>query len=323
LVLIALIIALFAWPEFAFAERQATRDALARFEESFRESLDGGTQKRDELLPAIVVEAKPAFVETEQWFPNEVLQILGRILDASGLRYCEACNAARSAIKSEGMEYATAGALSTAELLAIDESMRGGSAPAKTGWWIAETPDGISVRAISLTSGKIIYAQNFDAKLLSTKRSLKNYTIYQDRLRRQRGESLTHSFLDVGTYPNQHFAFDWLEQWGTANQHLTGLSISLFEPILGIGASYGQIFPNQYNAILGGKLLMSLPTAFLNSISKDADNSIGIDPILTAVGIIRVPFPGGNYGVNLFVTSNAKVGIGISAFNSSFIPVLP
>ena len=75
-----------------------------------------------------------------------------------------------------------------------------------------------------------------------------------------------------------------------------------------------------FDILVGGKLIASLPTALVNSIG-DTDNVF--DPLLTVVGIVRVPFGRSNYGAVLSASTNGQIGIGISLMNISLLPVLP
>lgn len=311
----------------AFAERQTTADAFLRFEEIVREQVESKSTGGGEYLPAILVKASPAFEESRNSFVVRSVRSLQTGLGDSGIRFCEGCGATYSKVRENGLELISPDSMTLADVADFDNAMRGTAPPAQTGWWFSETPEGISVRGVSLVTGKIVFAQNVSPSLASQARSQRNYTATRDLLRRQRGESLTHTLFDLGVYPGQHFSVDWLEQWGQFNQRFFGVSISVFDPVLGLGASYAEAFPGLMNSLLGGKLLMSVPTALIKSLTRNLGGTSpnGIDPLLTLVGIARapVPFLNGDYALNIFFSTNGRFGLGVSTLNSSLLPVMP
>jgi hypothetical protein len=123
----------------------------------------------------------------------------------------------------------------------------------------------------------------------------------------------------VAIYPGQHISLDWTEQWGKSNAQMSGITISLFDPVLGLGACHYRAV-DFFDILVGGKLIVSIPTALVASFG-DVGNVV--DPRLTAVGIVRVPFGRSNYGGVLSVSTNGQLGLGISLMNISLLPVLP
>ncbi|NBW82791.1 hypothetical protein EBR21_13660 [bacterium] len=273
------------------------------------------------------MKASPAFEESRNSFVVRSVRSLQIGLGDPGIRYCEGCGVTYSKVRDNGLELISPDSMTLADVADFDNAMRGAAPPAQTGWWIGETPEGISVRGVSLVTGRIVFAQNIGPALSSQARTQKNYTAARDLLRRQRGESLTHTVFDLGVYPSQHFSVDWLEQWGQFNHRFFGVSLSIFDPVLGLGASYAEAFPGLMNSLLGGKLMMSVPTALIKSLTRNLGGTSpnGIDPLLTLVGIARVPFPffNGDYALNIFFSTNGRVGLGVSTLNTSLLPVVP
>ena len=72
-------------------------------------------------------------------------------------------------------------------------------------------------------------------------------------------------------------------------RHLTGASLSLFDPVLGVGATHHRV-TRLFNTTVGAKMLLSLPTAVVQSVSDGGDEAV--DPLVTAAGIVRVPLAG-------------------------------
>lgn len=325
--IVAFLMAIF-WQFSAYAERQRTAESFLRLEEILRDQVESRALNAGDTFPIIIVRAVPSYEDSRNSFVHRSIQSLRGAFGPSNVRYCEGCSASHSKIRESGLEVISPDSMTLADISDFDTAMRGATPPAQTAWWLIENADGITVRGVSLSSGRVVFAQNISPNLTAQLRTQRNYTASKDLLRRHRGDSLTHAVVDLAVYPSQHIAIDFLEQWGSYNQRFFGVSASLIDPVLGLGASYGEAFPNLMNAMLGGKLLMSVPTALIRSLTRNLGGGAPtelIDPLLTLVGVARVPMPifDGNYAVNLFVSTNGKVGIGVSTLNTSFLPVLP
>jgi hypothetical protein len=315
----ALLLALFA-PGAALAQRDTTREALSRLEESTLLQIEEGGLEPKELLPAIVVGVRPAFEESKAWYPTAALSTLVRVFGAAGLRSCEACMAPRLWVEPGRVEQQSA-ELGAPEIVRLDESSRGTAAPARSAIWLDETAEGVSLRIIDLRNSRIVLAQNFDASLGEQARSERNLQLSRELARRARGDSIAHTFFDVIVYPGQHLSMDFADQWGETNANLFGVSVSLYDPVLGVGAGYYRVMPRALNLMVGAKVLMSVPTALVNSITDE--NQEVIDPLLTGVLLVRVPVGQTNYGVTLGLSTNGQVGIGLCLMNLSMLPFLP
>ena len=307
-------------PTVALAQREASRQALSRMDETLTLRLgeEGFTVK--ELLPAIVVSVNPAFEETRTWYPTEALATLVRVFGAAGLRACDACMAPRTYIQ-EGLVEQVSTNLGAAEIVRLDETSRGSSAPARTAIWLDETAEGVSLRVVDLDNSRILLAENFDAAMRGAARTRRNLALIRELDRRARGDSITHTFFDVTIYPGQHVSLDWTDQWGDTNANLSGFSLSLFDPVLGVGGAYYRVIPSALNISVGAKLLMSVPTSLVQGITGESVDLI--DPLLTAVFMVRLPIARSNYGITFSASTNGQVGIGISLMNISLLPFLP
>jgi hypothetical protein len=305
----------------ALAQREASREALSRLDEilALRLEENGGVGVK-ELLPAIVVSVNPAFEETRTWYPNEALATLVRVFGASGLRACEACMAPRTYVQEGQLEQVSMN-LGAAEITRLDETSRGSSAPARTAIWLDETAEGVSLRIIDLRNSRILLAENFDAAMTGQARTSRNLSLVRELDRRARGDSIVHAFFDVTVYPGQHISLDWVDQWGDTNANLSGFSLSLFDPVLGVGGSYYRIIPEAFNITVGAKVLMSVPTGIVRGITGDDVDLI--DPLLTGVFMVRVPIARSNYGLTFSASTNGRLGVGFSLMNVSLLPFLP
>ncbi len=304
----------------AHAQNDRSRDALMRFEETFMLRLGREGLSSADLLPAIVVSVAPAFEATRTWYPTAALASLVTVFGSSGLRLCEACMAPRTFIEDGRIEQSTA-ALDVGEIKRLDERYRGGAAPARSAIWLDETPSGVSLRMVDLSNSRIVAAENFDPYMDEVSQTRRNYTLTEELDRRSRGDSINHAFFDAALYPNLHFSFDWVEQWGATNANLSGLSVSIFDPLLGIGGAYFRVIPSAANITVGGKLLMSVPTGIVRSVSG-SDIEI-LDPLLSAVVMARYPIASSNFALIVSASTNGRVGLGFSLMNTTFLPFLP
>jgi hypothetical protein len=316
--LIALLL-VFSLP--AWAQRDSTRGALSRLEETIAARVADGALTIKDLTPAIVVSTQPAFESTRAWYPSAAIATLARALGAAGLRACEACMAPRLSVQDGRFEQLTT-ALTVQDVVRLDEATRGAAAPARVGIWLDETPEGVAVRVVDLRNGRIIWADALDAQLRGVAAERKSVSLMQEYERRIAGRPLVHTFVDVGVLPAQHISVDFYEQWGDDNANLSGFTISAFDPVLGVGGGYFRVIPQALNLTIGAKLLVSVPTAFINALSM-GNTTGGIDPLLTGVLVVRFPLFTTNFAVVGTLSTNGRVTFGISLLNVSLLPFLP
>ena len=312
-------VALLAAPGPASAERATTRDALDRLEELLEMRQDDGLLDPRDVLPTILAGATPRYQESQGGYATQVLTVLVRVFGAGAIRNCEACLRPRTVVEGGRLEH-TSGPIDLDELIRLDDRFRGDSARAKTAIWVDETASGVAARIIDLRSGRLVFAQNIDPTLREYRRSARTFRLSAELERRTRGDSLTHAIFDTALYPGQHVSLEWNDQWGENNSNLSGIVLSFFDPVLGLGAGYYRALEWQ-NILLGGKLILSIPTVIAES-QTDGDAEL-LDPALTGVFVMRVPFGASNYAVLLSVSTNGQVGVGLSFLNTSLIPVLP
>ncbi len=313
-----LLAAMMLLPLSALAGTDTTRDALERLEEVLELRIEDGRLDPEQVLPAILVSTDPRYEASVDWFSVRSVEVLEGAFGTGTLRLCEACMAPRAFVENGYLAYQT-GPVALDEVVRLDEQSRGKSRPARSGIWINETQGGVAVRIVDLSNGRILFAQNIDPYLVENDNTQRMYSLSEELERRARGDSLTQAFADFVVYPGQHISFDWTDQWGPANGQMSGFSISLFDPVVGLGAVHYSVI-EFFNIQVGAKLLMSLPTALVRAVSE-ADFEL-IDPIMTGVGIVRVPFGRSNYGAVVSISSNGQAGIGLSLMNISLLPVI-
>ncbi len=306
-------------PRVAFAQRLVTGDAFERLEEILEMRQEDGLLDARDVLPIILVSAQPKYLASQGWYEVRALAALTRVFGGDGVRSCEACMRPRTSIEERRIEQ-TIGPVSLDEIIRMDDRYRGDSPRARTAIWIDETSGGIAVRIADLRSARIVFAQNIDPDLLEYRGAARSFRLAAELERRTRGESLTHAHFDLGLYPGQHISMEWADQWGAYNDNLSGVVLSFFDPVFGIGASYYRALEWR-NVAIGGQAILSIPTVVAQAAS-DSDVEL-LDPQLTAVFVLRIPFGHSNYAGLLTVSTNGQVALGLSFLNTSLIPILP
>ena len=313
------------FPMRADAFRESTAEALDRLEEILFVVQEDNANLLDDALPMLIVDIRPKYELSQGWLDGRVTQLLTRVFPGGEFRDCVACRFPRTYAEPGRLEQRT-GPVGVIELRSLDRSLRGNSAAARSGIWLEETARGVSVKIVQLASGRILLAENIDPQRGERAISAQRVERLRELERRNRGEGITHAFVDIGLYPGQHISGDWVEQWGPNNRQLSGLSVSLFDPVLGIGAAHYWVLPFG-ESVVGAKLLMSFPTAtaeFAASLAdEDEDPPELIDPLLNLVAVYRMPIARSNYGVTVTASTNGRVTVGLSLLNTSFLPVLP
>jgi hypothetical protein len=207
------------------------------------------------------------------------------------------------------------------EIIRLDDNTRGTAARARAAIWLDEWEGGVTLRVVDMATGRIVLADTIDPMMVEVAKSEHNFTLSRELERRRRGDSITQTFMDATLYPGQHWSFDWTEQWGDTNANLSGVTLSLFDPFFGIGGCYYRVIPEAFDMSLGAKVIMSVPTALVSAITSESTTLI--DPIISAVLVVRVPLFSSNYGIVASLSTNGRVGLGISLLNISLLPFLP
>ncbi len=296
-----------------------TADSLDRLEESLVLRVEDGRLSPDDVLPALLVSADPRTEEASAWYVTRVIELLERAFGPDGLRLCEACMAPRLLVEQGRMSLQT-GPVAVEEIVRLDDGARGTSEPAKSAIWVDAGPHGVSIRVLDLATSRVIHAQNVDPDLDEFRRTRRSFTRAEELERRARGDAVTQAFVDFAVYPGQHIALDWTDQWGTSNANLSGITLSVIDPVLGLGVSHYRAIP-LLDTLVGGKLLISLPSVILDSLGDSG--GFLLENKLTVVGVARVPFGRSNYGAIVTLSTNGNFGLGISLMNVSLLPFLP
>ena len=306
-------------PATAAAERGLTRDALDRLDEILEMRQEDGLLDARDVLPTLLVSAEARYEASRGWFGVRALGALTKVLGPGSVRLCEACMRPRTHAQ-EGRLEQSSGPISLDEIIALDDRFRGETARARTATWIDETASGVSIRVVDLRSARVVFAQNVDPDLREYRGSARTFRLTAELERRTRGESVTHALFNLALFPGQHADLEWADQWGETNANLSGVVLSFFDPVFGIGAGYHRALEWQ-NLLIGGQIILSIPTIVAQA-QTDSDAEL-LDPAFTGVFMARFPFGNSNYAALLTASTNGQIGLGISLLNTSLIPVLP
>lgn len=306
----------------ALASPDATPAAMDRLEEVLQLRIDSGELNPDLVMPTILVSAEPRYQVSVGWFATRAIEVIERTFGTGDLRLCEACMAPRTYMEDGNLLF-QAGPAGLDEITRLDHDARGTSPPARTAIWLDEHRGGVSMRIVELSTGRVLFAQNIDPNLTEYANSQRMASLASELERRARGDAVAQTFVDIGLFPNQHISLDFTDQWGKRNGNLSGVTLSLVDPVFGVGVTHAHRL-RFFNVLVGGKGVISLPTA----VARGLGDSVGldggiIDPLITAVGFARVPFGRSNYGVVGTVSTNGRISVGISLLNVRILPVLP
>ncbi len=313
----------------ALAQRATTDGALARAREALVEAQRDGAVPTDVVV--LLASARPAFVETQASFPAAATAVVVDVFGARQVRACDACMNPRLVQGDDGFRYDT-GELALDDLVALDAAARGKGPPARLAVWLDETPAGVALRVVDLADGGVLLARHLEPGLDTLVRSTRHVAVTEDIRRRLRGDSLTHVHWNLGLYPGQHLSLELLDQFGPQRQDMAGLSLSLVNPVAGIGGAYQRVFPEAWNVAVGAKVIIGIPGLVLQTLNTqtgadvDLTNFIG-GPVTTMV-TAQLPIFDTNYAVFAFAGLHLprfapSVGVGISLLNVHVLPILP
>jgi len=325
---VALAVALFgARP--AFAQRATTDGALARAREALQQAQRDGAVPVDVFV--LLVSARPAFADTRASYPAAAAAVVVDVFGARQVRACDACMNPRLVEGPRGLRYDT-GELTLTDVLALDAAARGSAPGARLGIWLDETPAGVALRVVDLGTGGLLLARHLEPGLSTLQRSARHVTVTEDIQRRLRGDSLTHVHWNLGLYPGQHVGLELLDQFGPERRELAGLSLTLLNPLAGVGGAYHHVFPEAWNVAIGAKVIVGIPGLVIETINdqtgSDADFTAFIGGPVTAMATAQLPIFDTNYAVFAFAglhlpRFSPTVGVGVSLLNVHVLPILP
>jgi hypothetical protein len=141
--------------------------------------------------------------------------------------------------------------------------------------------------------------------------------LQQERERRLRGEALSYVFINLGLYPQGLFQLEYLEQWGSRNQYITGLGLSFFNPDFSLGAVMHYMLPQNKKFQIVGGVYVSLAKALQSSAGSSNDSGPPFQVQTMAEYAV-----GSNFGLFAGISTQGRLSIGFNLYNPLFLPFL-
>lgn len=298
-------------PSYLIADENSLREAMQKLEERLSEHINDGFIKQASISPLAIVSVT-SDNDQIQHITTSLAESLQRATGAKIL-ICDRCNIA--VIESGEQTIYESDFVDLEKVRSIYQSE---NIQPLTVAWVEWSHEILSIRMVVLNSGELIFASTIDSKVEWSSRSMRNFTDSRLRERQVRGEAIIHRHIDLGLLPlggAPHIGWSIMQQWGSSNQYLSGISISLSNPLLGIGVNWFKVFPRLNNSLIGFKVLGSIPELLTKSLSKGSGSSgLTGDQALTVLGMIKYPLFGQpeQFYLNAYVSSGGSIGFGLS-----------
>ena len=275
-------------------------------------SKTGSFSKTEGITPMLVATPQAYWQESLTDFAPSMMQVLARIFPEPGqLIPCAECLQNRVYISSDHRTVVQSGELSLVDLARLRD--RPGFAQAKSVLISRETPSGIELRLISIDDGRLLYAGLSDSTV-TLEGARPPLRLAREIERRKRGEGLSYFHFDMGLYPQGLLQMKWLEQWGSRNQHLSGFSLSAYNPTGALGLTYLYMLPSSRRTTVGLTGFYGLSGVFSSSNSDLASNIVVQASVNFAVS--------GSYGLFIATDTKGTISAGFSFQNPVFLPFL-
>ncbi|MBP6218315.1 MAG: hypothetical protein KA436_06995 [Oligoflexales bacterium] len=303
-----------------FALLPQTANDLERLKDFLRTRVMEDEVLRAKTLPMLVASPVHHWEESREDFADAVFRMIDEILppentnESKKVILCLECDQHRVNVSPGGSTIINNGPLSLSEIAEL-KKLSSTYQEAKSLALIKETPAGMSMRIISLTTGEILFFSLADSTqtLKDIEPSLNYAREYE---RRKRGEPIIHSRFNFGFFPSMLVQLEFLEQWGDLNQHITGIGFSFAGPEAAIGLTY-KFLPAfvDRNIDFGCGLYYSMSGLVSSSGSKTS--AINFQGIATYTW-------GNRHGVFAAATlgQESSFSIGLSFYNPVMLPFL-
>lgn len=297
----------------AFALLSQTGNDLNVLADDLKFRLEQDSTLKQQVTPLLVSTPLHYWQESRDDFAANVFQILREIFtEQNALIPCPDCDAWRLHVTDKNSLTIHNGELSAGEIAFIQNNAKYREAKAVV--QIQETATGVLTKIVSLKDNRLLYYKLADAtQSLDQTRPWDHLAQARDRALRE--ESLAYVFFHLGLYPKAIAQFEFDEQWGNRNQHISGITLSLLEPTMSIGANYHYLFPGNRRFHISGSLLYPLQNAF-ESVSKD-----NATKVFVAQAMAQYSFAN-SYAVFLSLNTQGTISLGFSFYNPLFMPFL-
>ncbi|MCX6127111.1 MAG: hypothetical protein NTV34_20500 [Proteobacteria bacterium] len=274
--------------------------------------LESDVDLRQSVSPLLVTPPQHLWEESRSDFSSSSVAILKKVFSDQGqLIFCEECGSERLHIGKDHTISLSHGDMSQSELSAIanDPRFQGAKAIA----FLRETASGVELRIVRLDSAEIVIQHLADSRV-NLDNAKARLGLTDEVERRKRGESLAYTFIDLGLYPNPMIHVSFFEQWGSRNQHLTGVVFSLLNPNFAIGGSYRYMLPQLRRCTISGTIFYPLQNAVANSDGGSLSSfafSAGVQYAFSST-----------FGLFAEGSTGGSISAGLSFFNPIFFPFM-
>lgn len=204
--------------------------------------------------------------------------------------------------------------------------------PSETNMTIIENDFGFVYRLSSTSNSQIVDAGTITEGPSLENRSEKKFSYYKNQERQYENRSIYHSMFDFAIYPNPHIAWSYLEQWGEYNEYLSGFSLSIAGPGLGLGVGLFKALSSNPKLLIGTKVYANVFNVLQRTITGDTDSEeeeseeededeeergppdgVISDNLMTLTIQVRYELlDNGRLGLIAFANTDASFGVGFS-----------
>jgi hypothetical protein len=305
----------FSFTETALALLGQTNSDLAILEDTLRSRIEDEKDFKKSVFPLLLATPLHHWAESKADFAASVTKVLTDVgTEADAVIACTDCDTWRLNVASNNQLQINNGELTLTELSYLRKMPKYGEARAVA--MVRETPSGVEMKVISIEDGRILFYTLADSsKSLDAQTPYLNYA--RERDRRLNGEALSYVFVNIGVYPQGLFQLEFVEQWGDRNQHISGIGLSLVNPVFSIGAVYHYMFPNIKRMHATGALYYPLQ----NALADAAGQNENLADSFVVQAMIQYAFAN-SYAVFAAVSSEGSLSAGFSFYNPLFLPFL-
>jgi hypothetical protein len=289
---------------------EQTNGDLILLEDALQNKITTDESFTETVVPMLVATPAHLWTESQSDFAPAVWAIFKKTWSTAGnLIQCHDCNMQRLHVGRQHTISLDSGDLSSADLLALTTDPR--YQGVKSVVFTRETASGVEIRILRISDGAILFQYLADGRV-TLNQAKPALGLVKELDRRERGESLAYIFIDMGFYPAGLFHVSFLEQWGSRNQHISGVTLSLFNPTLALGLSYRYMLPFNRKVTVSGQLFFPLEAAISDKPATESMSaSIGMQAAISST-----------FGVFVNVGSKGGASLGISLFNPVFFPFM-
>ena len=294
----------------ALAMLEQTNSDLILLEDAIQNKLTNDEAFAASVAPMLVATPRHLWTESQSDFAPAVWAIFKKSWPGPGdLIQCYDCNMQRLHVAKQHTISLDSGDLSTADLLALTTDPR--YQGVKSVVFTTETASGVELKILRISDGAILFHYLADGRI-SLNQARPPLGLIKELDRRERGESLAYIFIDMGFLPAGLFHVSFLEQWGSLNQHITGVTLSLVNPTLALGLTYRYMLPFNRRITVSGQLFFPLQAALSDArVSDSLSFSVGLQAAISST-----------FGVFINAGSKGGASLGISLYNPVFFPFM-